>query len=280
LKKLFLIFLLTLLLYGNSAFSATIAWTGGTSSNWNTATNWSGGAVPNTGDIVNIGTGTNFTNQPTISAAPAKIPSIINIGNSKAVTLTISSGFTLTVGAINMSATTKNSVINVDGTLAVTGNIILGAAASNTRNKLVLGANGSLILGGTVTGGTLDCGTGTGSIQLNGAVAQTFPATTTTTTFLNDINLLRISNLVGVTLSSTFASLSNDVGELIIDNSCTFDANAQLSPSASYFATVGVNILYKMQMMFLTLRLPFNLQQQPRLSPWLQLLQPVMPART
>jgi hypothetical protein len=244
LKKLFLIFLLTLLLYGNSAFSATIAWTGGTSSNWNTATNWSGGAVPNTGDIVNIGTGTNFTNQPTISAAPAKIPSIINIGNSKAVTLTISSGFTLTVGAINMSATTKNSVINVDGTLAVTGNIILGAAASNTRNKLVLGANGSLILGGTVTGGTLDCGTGTGSIQLNGAVAQTFPATTTTTTFLNDINLLRISNLVGVTLSSTFASLSNDVGELIIDNSCTFDANAQLSPSASYFATVGVNSVY------------------------------------
>jgi len=244
LKKLLLTPILVFFISCNIAFSATIAWTGGTSSNWNTATNWSGGAVPNNGDIVNIGTGTNFTNQPTISAAPAKIPSIINIGNSKAVTLTINSGFTLTVGAINMSATSINSKINVNGTLTVTGNITLGAASSNTNNEIVLGTNGILILGGSMTGGTFDNGTGNSTIQLNGTVAQSFPSATPSTNFLNDINLLQVSNLAGVTLATNFSTLSNNVDQLIIDNNCTFDANAQLSPATGFYVTAGVNSVY------------------------------------
>jgi len=200
--------------------------------------------VPNTGDIVNIGTGTNFTNQPTISAAPAKVPSIINIGNSKAVTLTINSGFTLTVGAINMSATSVNGAINVNGTLTVTGNITLGATAYNSKNTLTLGTSGILILGGTVSGGALDCGTGNGTIQLNGVTAQPFPSSTPSTTFPNDINLLHISNLVGATLTTGFSSDLPGVDELIVDNSCTFNANANLVQGATYFCIIGVNSTY------------------------------------
>jgi hypothetical protein len=251
LKKLLLISALCLLICSNTAFGATVTWIGALSSNWNTPGNWLGGIVPNTGDIVNIGTGTNFTNQPTISVAPANIPSVINIGNSKAVTLTINSGFTLTVGAINMSATSINSSIVVNGTLTVTGNITLGAASSNTNNKLTLGSTGKLTLGGTFSGGTVDPGAGTSTIQLNGIVAQPFPNSTVTTYFItNNIHTLESSNLVGVTLTTGFTSNYLACDHVLVDNNCMFDANATLVVSGTYYATIGVNSVYISKSLF------------------------------
>lgn len=62
----------------NTPFSSTIKWTGATDTNWNTTTNWLGGAVPsNSADVV-IPTG--LTNYPTISSATTVNSALIESG--------------------------------------------------------------------------------------------------------------------------------------------------------------------------------------------------------
>jgi hypothetical protein len=151
-----------------------------------------------------------------------------------------------------MSATSVNDLVTVNGTLTVTGNITLGAAALNSNNEMDLGTNGALILGGTITGGTFDAGTGNGLIQLNGTVAQTFPAATPSTDFTaNDIHFLHISNLVGVTLSLTFAQLTptkfyNGIDAITVDDYCIFNANGNLfeGNGINYVDHIGYKSVY------------------------------------
>jgi len=83
-------------------------WIGGTSSNWNVAGNWSPSGVPGTNDLARIGVVT-FTNQPEVSNNLTV--GNIQFGTTKTATLTVNSGYTLTV---------KNTVENLEG-ITITG---------------------------------------------------------------------------------------------------------------------------------------------------------------
>lgn len=62
----------------NTPFSSTIKWTGTTDTNWNTTTNWLGGAVPSSSADVVIPAG--LTNFPTISSATTVNSALIESG--------------------------------------------------------------------------------------------------------------------------------------------------------------------------------------------------------
>jgi len=106
---------------------SNISWTGGTSTDWDTASNWSGSAVPTAANNVTIPTGTTYA--PAISASATAICN----------DLIIDAGATLTIG--NTSAGSGSFDINAD--LTNNGNIYHTSDLNTNLN----GANNTI--GGT-----------------------------------------------------------------------------------------------------------------------------------
>jgi autotransporter-associated beta strand protein len=113
-------------------------WLGNTSSDWNTASNWCGSAIPGAGTNVTILSGTPF--QPVISSStPAAVCNSITINNG--ATLTISGSNTLSV----------NGGWTNNGTFAAgTGTVVFNGAAQtvsgssvNTFNNVTVSGTGS-----------------------------------------------------------------------------------------------------------------------------------------
>src|SRR3954471_3811978 len=67
-------------------------WTGATSTNWFTATNWNTGVVPTAGDNVNLNT---ITTNPTLISGGAAVGNILAVGSSAIGALTIQNSGTL-----------------------------------------------------------------------------------------------------------------------------------------------------------------------------------------
>src|ERR1700761_1574215 len=118
------------------ASAANCVWVG-TTSNWATASNWSTNTVPGSGDNVFIGTAA-FANQPVISSIVAAI-SNLTFGSSGPITLTITSGFTLTVN----NTITQNHNSNYGGsTTNIVGTKVAGVlGGSITCANFVVGDN-------------------------------------------------------------------------------------------------------------------------------------------
>ena len=178
------------------SFGQTRTWTGATSSNWNTASNWTPASVPtNVNDVVIL----NTTNKPIISIAGAECANLtINNTGTNSNVLTINSPGTLNVtGAITISAPTgtgtKNSVLNVSngiltaasismsdsgsdtrdseilitsGIVNISGNIVM--AGNSNRNDITFSSTGIINIAGTITGGTLIPSTGTVNYNRSG----------------------------------------------------------------------------------------------------------------
>ena len=149
----------------NIPFSA-VTWTGSTSSDWATATNWSTGAVPTSSDIVYID-GT-FTNEPSISSTDATAESItIASGNTLTIdetsSLTISGDFTNNSGTVTLNSTEDDfSSLIVTGT--ATGNITYNRYV-NSYNTNALGGGWDLV--GAPAGMTIsDFITANGAVDL------------------------------------------------------------------------------------------------------------------
>lgn len=113
----------------------TNTWSGATSTNWNTASNWVCSSVPTSSTNVVIPSGA--TNMPNISSA-----------NATANSVTINSGASLTMGSYTLTLTdggsfTNNGTFNAGtGTVTFAGVGTIAGAASLTFNNL------------TITGGT------------------------------------------------------------------------------------------------------------------------------
>ncbi|WP_456315747.1 hypothetical protein, partial [Pseudomonas shirazensis] len=87
-------------------------WNGNTNSDWNTASNWTGG-IPNSTDAVQIPTVTIPATYPILTTG-AICGSITFTGNSG--TLTVNAGVTLSTGAVNIiSSNTSSRSINIAG---------------------------------------------------------------------------------------------------------------------------------------------------------------------
>src|SRR5665213_905062 len=123
------------------AQAATKSWTGTTSSDWSTGTNWSAAGAPGAADTANI----NLFAGPTVSSAAQA--SAVNVGNTATGSLTIS------------GATLSDS----------TG--IIGVSSGISGTTTVSGAGSSWANAGTLTVGS--SGGGTLNVQSGGAVSNT-----------------------------------------------------------------------------------------------------------
>ena len=129
----------------------TNTWTGVTSTDWNTASNWSGNTVPTIAcPDVSLPAGT--PNQPVISSA---VPAITNLIVQPGVVLTIDNGSLIIGGAINNIAggiiTTVNGSVEFNGSLPQT---IPAAIFQNNALKNLIISNSSVA--GLTLGGPLD----------------------------------------------------------------------------------------------------------------------------
>jgi hypothetical protein len=102
---------------------ATVTWTGATSTDWNTGSNWNSGAVPTSGLNINIGSA---TYQPHITQDISSPTVCNNLTIQSGCILTIDPGKALTVnGALTNNAGNSGLVISSDAT--GTGSLIQGS---------------------------------------------------------------------------------------------------------------------------------------------------------
>lgn len=131
--------LVTALLFSKLLLAANKTWTGSTSTAWSTASNWSGGTVPGSGDDVIIPTSPSGGRMPTISS------------NISVKSITIQTGATLTHTSGTLSVIGGD--LDITGTYDISGGTLL-------TDKDVLIKSGGLI---TQSGGTVHLASSTGN---------------------------------------------------------------------------------------------------------------------
>jgi hypothetical protein len=155
---------------GGTGGGATETWTGALNSDWNNAGNWSGGAVPVSGDNVIIGGGT--PNNATLSNATLT-GETITLGNTATVAFT-------NVVLDSVLQTASNGRLQIGGTLTIGSHGTLGPEPSGTLavtsgNQAAAIVNNGVIHSATgATLGIANSGTtaGTsGSLANNGIIA-------------------------------------------------------------------------------------------------------------
>ena len=124
-------------LSSHSAQAANVGWSGGTSSSWNTATNWTPNAVPTSSDIAVFSLAA-YANQP-------------NAGTNSVAGLQIGDGTTVT-GALALSGTSLTlgtsgiSMLANSGAATISSPLVLGAAQSWSNTS-----GSTLAISGAVT---------------------------------------------------------------------------------------------------------------------------------
>ncbi|MBS1529599.1 MAG: hypothetical protein JSU01_04790 [Bacteroidetes bacterium] len=207
------------LLCTNTAYATSYLWTGATSTDWNTTTNWMPAGVPTTADAVSIGT-SSFVNQPTISSTETAYALSITFGSTKTATLTL------------------------NGSLTVPGNITMVSGSTFSMAN-----TGVLTLAGNFSGGTLKFpSSSTAKIIMNGTAAQYFPQTTKLS---GNVGYLDIQNSYygaignrGVELLNQVSGSYVTINYLYVEPHCIFNANATLVEGTGYHATIGLDAIY------------------------------------
>lgn len=135
-----------------TVLTGAVVWTGTTSTDWFTASNWCGSVPVSTSDVV-IGSGT--ANMPVIASTGATCRN-----------LTVNTGATLTIAGSN-TLSVKGNVAN-SGTLAGTGTAVLNGTAAQTvtgtgvfKNITLNNASGATLSGAVTVSGVLTLTAGT-----------------------------------------------------------------------------------------------------------------------
>ncbi|MDQ8011046.1 MAG: T9SS sorting signal type C domain-containing protein [Flavobacterium nitrogenifigens] len=166
-------------------------WTGSISSDWSTAGNWSGNAVPgNNGDVI-IPTVTSPNFYP-IVATNSRCRTIMFTGNSPS--LTVNGGVTLTVtGAVTVQSSNsspRSTTITGGGTIT-SGSFIVGTSSTPNSNSAPtsiistisnFNISGDLTILSSVNGVNTNNATFNlegGSLNINGQIKTTAPSSTT-----------------------------------------------------------------------------------------------------
>ena len=138
--------------------SATNTWVGGTSTDWNTAANWSCSAVPTSSSNVSIPSGTTYS--PIISSASA-------VANS----ITINYGAILTMSGQTLTITSGGSFTNSGTFTAGTGTVAFAGSGTITGTVVF----NSITLAGAVSFSTAVTVNGTLSINAGGSITTNAP---------------------------------------------------------------------------------------------------------
>jgi autotransporter-associated beta strand protein len=236
--------------------AATNTWLGNTSANWNTAANWSGGAVPGTNDFLvftNAGSaGASLNNDiPAgrtfggLTFAANATPAYTLVGNAF--------GLNGTIANSSASAQTINNAITLagNGTLTASTNLLLGGVISDGGSNYSLTLNGgkTVVLSGVNTfGGTLAINSGTtlsisaanslgvgsnitfsGSSTLSATASLVVPATTTITS----------SSGATATFASATAGILHDVAAKVTGPGAVKKASSSYSLGTVRFSNDG-----------------------------------------
>lgn len=188
------------------AFGVNRSWVGGTSSDWNTASNWSPSGVPSNGDVLTIGPISGGNNHPTVSSltlnpwnAPFSITvtgnAVLTISNQISVggaaTITVQNGGTLNHTGTNLSLpygqstiTVNNGTFSTNASATITGDLSVtnggklyfnnGVNISNSSATVGSSTAKVFVSGALTTSGSLICdslwSSGTGNVAVNGTL--------------------------------------------------------------------------------------------------------------
>lgn len=180
--------LITVFLLTNQSLAATRTWSGGTSTDWNTATNWSGSVIPGTTDTVVIQTGT-FNCLLAANTTVKQFTLTSDTIDLNGFTLTVSNNATITTGfitngtlSINGAGTATFSGGTVSVTLNVTANSVKfsGGTFSNAVTVVKNSSTNSVGDGNCTFSSTLSLtDSGSGSWTLSNVNPDTYSGSVT-----------------------------------------------------------------------------------------------------
>jgi hypothetical protein len=251
-----------LLMFFSDGLYAQKTWTGATSNDWNTASNWNTNGVPTATQSVTI---PNTTQNPVINgiAVCASLTMTNAAGTGDNVLTINSSGSLVVTGLVTLTSPTannKNTILDVGagsltagsisltnsssdsidsslristGTVDVLGNI--GMAGSANRNDITFSGDGILNIRGTITGGRLVPATGT--VNYSNAGTQTVGSYT----YYN----LTLSGSGAKTLSNTRVvnNILSMEGTASASAAPTYDPSATLQYNTATARTAGAEWL-------------------------------------
>ncbi len=204
-------------------------WTGASSTNWNTAGNWSPSGVPTNTNIVTIPTG--VTNMPNVGAAATCLDLILGSGT----TLTVAASQTLTVAG---NFTNQGGTISGTGTVAFSGTTKTISGTTTAFAGLTINDAASISLSGshsctgltfaTAGNNTSLTHSSTASLTVNGAVTINQPTSNTRSTSWNiNAGTAAVSGLITLGANSANTTTSR-VTEIVI-TSGTLSANGGIT---------------------------------------------------
>jgi hypothetical protein len=239
-----------------SDVASVVKWTGGISTNWGTAGNWSivqgsASTPPASTDIVQLGAAS-ATYQPTITTS-VTVKSI-SFQSTQAATLTLGSGGSLTTNGNINGTWGANAAHTIDvgaRTLTVNGDLELSDASSNHTISLALGTGTATVLGNvTESGGANITFSGAGTMNIGGNytyTSGTFTPSSGTVVYngtgsqvvgggitYNDVTINKASGIAAInTAITTNGNLLVSSGELDINAASTIAGNATISSGAT-----------------------------------------------
>src|ERR1051325_10170383 len=238
--------------------AGTVRWSGGTSTAWATAGNWTvvtgtPSTPPSSADAVEIGTGT-ITFQPTITTS-VTIASL-TFGTTASGTLTLGAAGSLTISGNLSIAPTNNSTdnfINVGAqTLTVQGTANVGSGGGSTAGGTINVSTGTFQINGTLTvnnkGLVAFSGAGTMILQGDFSNAGTFTPGTTSTVNCNGTSAqsiaggtyitLKSNNAAGISLAAATTLTTLTIGD-VTANSIFSDGGFQVTSTGTLNLTSG-----------------------------------------
>ena len=263
---------------GTISFINSVDWNGNTSSAWNVGSNWSSGTVPTATIPVRIGVVT-FSNQPTVSTSA--VAASVTLGTTKAVTLTVSTGNSLTISGdvvqnhkagLSGFYGSNTTTLTGGGTITCNGNFQVGntttAPAFSSANLLNINSqvgqltiNGNLILNAVGNSGiglnypSFDLNNN--KCTLNGQIVSSSTNSPTSDLYTgassnySGIGLFSLNNNSNTTIFelTNNTPIANFVTDLIIDfnnggsGSCTVLYNSSAGSQTVYTSanSIGVN---------------------------------------
>ncbi|MFH0893231.1 MAG: T9SS type A sorting domain-containing protein [Bacteroidota bacterium] len=185
--------------------AAIYTWTGATSTNWGTATNWSGGIVPLPTDNVII---VSAANNPVLDAG-------------RSVT-----AFTMTTGSLNLNGFT----------LSITGNATFTAGTISNGN--IIAANTTTIFGNASGGPTISA-----TVSVSAATITMRGTTFSNTVNITKTGTSNDQSIGGNTFSSSLSLINNGTGYLLmtLTNTDTYNGDVSISTTSSGIVYMNYN---------------------------------------